>query len=270
VHDYDVALKLLLRAPGSVAMRELTGVAVENWLDVQLPKVQNLSVDLLGEARDGTLIHVELQSTNDPAMPLRMAEYCWGIYRLHGRFPRQLCLYVGEPPLRMVNELCGADVMFRYGLVDMRSLDGERLLESADIGDNVIAVLASLQDYREAVRRIVTRTARLPESPRERALRLLLTISGLRKLEEVVEREVQRMPIYIDIMENKVLGREYKRGLQEGLQEGERTIVRRLIERRFGPLPAWANEKLASKSTAELEDLGLRVLDANSLEELLP
>jgi hypothetical protein len=92
VHDYDVALKLLLRDPKSVAMRELTGVAVENWLDVQLPKVQNLSVGLLGEGRDGTLVHVELQSTNDATVPLRMAEYCWGIYRLLGWFPRQLCV----------------------------------------------------------------------------------------------------------------------------------------------------------------------------------
>jgi hypothetical protein len=166
----------------------------------------------------------------------------------------------------MANELCGPDVMFRYGLVDMRSLDGERLLESPDIGDNVIAILAGLQDYRDAVRRIVTRTARLPEAARERALRLLLTISGLRKLEEVVEREVERMPIYIDIMENKVLGREYKRGLQEG----ELTIVRRLLEKRFGSLPAWAEEKLIKKSSAELEEPSLRVLDANSLAELLP
>jgi hypothetical protein len=82
------------------------------------------------------------------------------------------------------------------------------------------------------------------------------------------------MPIFIDILENKVLGREYKRGLQEGrqegLREGELTILRRQIEKRFGAMPGWAEERLASQSPAELEELSVRVLDAQSLEDLLP
>ena len=77
------------------------------------------------------------------------------------------------------------------------------------------------------------------------------------------------MPLFIDIMDNKVLGREFKRGLQEGLLEGELTILRRLIEKRFGAIPSWAQERLAGRSTAELEELGVRVLDAESFEELL-
>jgi hypothetical protein len=100
-------------------------------------------------------------------------------------------------------------------------------------------------------------------------MRLLLTISGLRNLEEVVQQEVRKMPLYIDIMENKVLGPAYKRGLEEGEVKGELTILRRLVEKRFGPLPAWAEERLTAKSTTELEDLSLRVLDATTLDELL-
>jgi hypothetical protein len=42
---------------------------------------------LLGETADGSLLHIELQSTNDPAMPLRMAEYCLRVYRMLGKFP---------------------------------------------------------------------------------------------------------------------------------------------------------------------------------------
>lgn len=41
------------------------------------------------------------------------------------------------------------------------------------------------------------------------------------------------------------------------------------MEKRFGPLPKWAAEKLASLQTAELEELSVRVLDVNSVEELL-
>jgi len=77
------------------------------------------------------------------------------------------------------------------------------------------------------------------------------------------------MPIYIDILENKVLGREYKRGLQEGRQEGELRVLRRQIEKRFGPIPGWAEERLQTRSTPELDDVIERVLDARSLEDLL-
>src|SRR5437016_10847950 len=147
MQDYDVALKLLLRGSATVAVRELTGTTVENWLDAELPKVQNLRVDLLGETSDQTLIHMELQSANDAGMPLRMAEYCLGIYRLLGKFPRQLCLYVGEAPLRMDSELRGPAVSFRYEMIDIRSLDGDRLLESPEVGDNVIAILTRLRDH---------------------------------------------------------------------------------------------------------------------------
>jgi hypothetical protein len=62
MQEYDVALKLLLKGSASLTMRELTGTAVAKWLDVELPKVQNLRLDLLGETVDGGLIHLELQA----------------------------------------------------------------------------------------------------------------------------------------------------------------------------------------------------------------
>jgi len=139
MQEYDVTLKLLLQGSAKLTVRELTGTAVEKWLDVELPKVQNPRADLLGETAGGGLVHLELQSRNEATMPLRMAEYCLGVFRLFGQFPRQVLLYVGEAPLRMDSELRGPDVSFRYRLVDLRSLDGDRLLESAEVGDNVIA-----------------------------------------------------------------------------------------------------------------------------------
>jgi len=258
---YDVALKLLLQGPATLMMRELTGGSVEKWLDIELPKVRNLRMDLLGETSDGGLIHIELQSGNDAAMPLRMAEYCLGVYRLFGKIPRQVLLYVGEAPLRMESEIRGSDLFFHYRMIDIRQLDGDSLLESEETGDNVIAILARLRDHKAAIRKILGRIAHLPGSKRETALGQLLILAGLRRLEETVEREIQEMPVYIDISENKVLGPAFKKG--------ELAVIRRLIEKRFGPMPAWAEERLASRSTTELEDLSVCVQDAQSLEDLL-
>jgi predicted transposase YdaD len=93
------------------------------------------------------------------------------------------------------------------------------------------------------------------------------------------------MPIDLDIREHEVLGpliieaerRGYRKGREEGRQEarqegrrqGELIILRRQIVKRFGTLPAWAGEKLAAMPPSELEALIERILDAQSLEELM-
>jgi hypothetical protein len=265
MQEYDVALKLLLRGSAKLTIHELTGAVVESWVDADLPKVQNRRADLLGKTADGSLVHLELQSTNDSRMPLRMAEYCLGIFRLFGTFPHQVLLYVGEEPLRMDCELRGPGCWFRFESRDMRDLDGDRLLESPEVGDNVIAVLGRLRSENDAVRRIVERIAASTAAEREAALAQLLILSGLRRLEPTVEREVRKMPILKDIMDHQVLGREFKRGLLEG----ELTVLRRQIEKRFGAVPSWAEENLAARTKAEVEELSVRLFDVQSLEELL-
>ena len=133
----------------------------------------------------------------------------------------------------------------------------------------MIAILARLRDHKEAVRKIVKRLAGLAATEREIALGQLMILAGLRHLSRTVEQETRKMPIHINILENEVLGPVFQRGLEEGRQEGELTILRRLIEKRFGALPGWASEKLAALPASELEGLSERVLDAGSVEELL-
>jgi hypothetical protein len=130
-------------------------------------------------------------------------------------------------------------------------------------------VLARLKDRQTAVSRVVRRIAGLETTGRERALRQLMILAGLRRLEETVEREIKRMPVLLDILDHKVLGREFKRGKAEGVQEGEQTVLRRMMAKRFGEIPGWAEEALTSKSAAELEALCERLLDVTSIEELL-
>lgn len=81
------------------------------------------------------------------------------------------------------------------------------------------------------------------------------------------------MPIDLDIREHEVLGPMFKeaelQGELKGELKGELNVLRRLIGRRFGAIPAWADEWLAGRSTAELEELSERLLDARGLEELL-
>jgi hypothetical protein len=137
MQEYDVALKRILTRPGSMLLTALTGSQSLRWLNVEVPKVNNLRVDLLGESPDRDLIHIEVQSRNEKDFPMRMGEYSFGVGLRYGRLPRQVALYVGAEPLRMKNEIAGPGGTFRFHLVDIRDLDGELLLASDNPGDNV-------------------------------------------------------------------------------------------------------------------------------------
>jgi len=92
------------------------------------------------------------------------------------------------------------------------------------------------------------------------------------------------MPIMHDIMDHEIIGPAIRQGLQQGMQQGLAegrqqglqqgkqqegiSILRRQIEKRFGPLAPALEERLSGLSIAELEDLPLRVLDAQSVNDL--
>ena len=122
---YDTAFKLTLQHV-DVAMQELVGSAITNWMNVEFPQIRSQRADLLGETKAGELVHIELQSGNTKKniMAIRMLEYGLAALRKHDRYPTQVCLYVGEKPARMRTELRAAHLEYSYWLVDIRDLDG--------------------------------------------------------------------------------------------------------------------------------------------------
>ncbi len=289
MQTFDVVLKLLFEQSRQM-LSQLTGSPIESWLPIELPRLQNQRVDLLGRVSSGNLLQLEFQSTNDPTMPLRMAEYSLGVYRLHNEFPRQIVLYVGRESMQMSDRLEWHAGSFTYRLIDLREIDSQPLLASPDTSDNVLSILTRFSNQRRAVEQVLAKVALEKDLDRRGFyLQALLVLAGLRGLEEEVEKEARKMPVFYDILDNKVLGREYKRGHQEGRresqeearqeglqegrrqghQEGERLLLRRMIEKRFGVLPDWASERLAQLSEQDLPDVGLRLSGAQSLEQLL-
>jgi hypothetical protein len=244
MHEYDVAFKLILQQSVDVAIREIAGTTIARWLNVELPEVRNTRVDLLGETEGGDLIHIELQSTNDPTMPLRMAEYGLRVFRLFGKFPRQILVYVGDAPLRMADKLLGPSLEYSYRIVDVRDFNGERLLESPKVGDNTVPILTTLPDRRASIHRVVRRIAGLGPGERETAPMRLLILAGLRRLSGMVEEEARQMPILNDILEHEVIGREYRKG--------ELNLLLRQIEKRSGTIPKPAPERLSGLSIKNL------------------
>ena len=138
MHEYDIALKSVIRRLSGPALQALTGFAIQRWHNVELPEVRALRVDMVGETVDGSLVQLELQSTNDGDMALRMAEYALAVYRHFRQFPRQIVLYVGKAPLGMTAIIASHSLGFRFRLVDIRELDGAALLAGGSAEANVI------------------------------------------------------------------------------------------------------------------------------------
>ncbi|MBF0260735.1 MAG: Rpn family recombination-promoting nuclease/putative transposase [Magnetococcales bacterium] len=57
-------------------------------------------------------------------------------------------------------------------------------------------------------------------------------------------------------------------GRQEGRQEGEAAMLLRQLYRRFGMVPDWVGEKVSQADSQALEAWSLRILDAQSLDEI--
>jgi len=60
-----------------------------------------------------------------------------------------------------------------------------------------------------------------------------------------------------------------ERGREEGREDGERELLTRLLVRRFGPLDNQAAERLRHATRADLEHWGDRLLEAQTLEDVL-
>lgn len=80
-----------------------------------------------------------------------------------------------------------------------------------------------------------------PHPQRGDALAKLQVTSGLRRLHNDLRQEMTHMPLLDDLMEKQ--GREMEAA----------GFLRQILEHRFGPLPEWAAERLASLPADRLE-----------------
>ncbi len=201
-----------------------------------------------------------------------MLNYLVAIEHKYERVPRQLVLYVGEAPMKMQNRIVASGLSFEVKMVDIRSVDGRPLLESNSLEDNLVSILARQPDTRRAVSRILEKIAVSSPEHRAEALQEVFLLARLRSLGDFVLGETRSMPILADIMDHDYLGpmirRERAEGETAGIARGERTVLQKLLSKRFGTPPEWASQRISKLGTEQLEDLAVRLLDAKSLEKL--
>jgi hypothetical protein len=275
--NHDGVLKDLLQVDRPIFLDRITGgIPVTQFLNVELPKVLERRLDLVMQLADRSILHVELQASNDRDIAFREGVYCFLVGQLHrGCRIRQTVLYVGRPKMRMPAGVDLGDTTGKFNLMDIREMDAGDLLTRGKPADYVLAMLAGGGDGR--IREIVRKIAGLGGPLRERALAQLMVLSGLRGLPARVQWEMKDMGVVIDIRKNPVLMRWQKeflaegiqKGREEGREEGRALILTDQLRAKFGPVPKWASERIKRASSQELSQWARKVLTAGSLEGVL-
>ncbi len=59
-----------------------------------------------------------------------------------------------------------------------------------------------------------------------------------------------------------------QQGMQQGEIKGERTLLKRLLEKRFGSVPSRYLEKIESADAGRLLDIGDKIIEAKTLDDV--
>lgn len=276
---HDALLKSILESLANRLVPHLLGARPVEPLNVEFSSVRRRLPDFVSRLNDGRILHLEIQASNDARMPHRMLEY-WLLLR--NRYPEseivQAVLYVGNPRLTMIGGFAYTALHYTYSLHDIREIDPEVFLNSPLPTERVLAVLCRNPNPLETVRAILKSWSGAPKNEWADLNQKLMLISGLRDLEQAVTEEARKMPLTIDIIKNNKVVQEwmrkghaegFERGREEGREEGQLTVLRRQIERKFGRVPRWAENRLKSATLAQIDDWSLRILDAPTLKDML-
>jgi predicted transposase YdaD len=273
--EFDATLKEFFQQQPTSLLSELTGgLPVVEFLNVELPSVQERRLDLVLLLANETLLHIELQSSNDRDMGLRMLEYYVLLWRRYRKPLKQVVVYVGQPRMRMIESLEMEALRFSFALRDIREWRAKDLLSSSMFGDQVLAILGGTDDPRTVIRGVLERISKMVPERRERALRYMLNLAGLRKFGIILEEEVARMGVTVDWSQYTAVREMVTRGKAEGKAEGEvrgvRDALLMVLEKRFGPIPVWAQQKIEKATKQKAMAWLVKAGDAAELTDLIP
>jgi len=230
-HKFDHMLRDNIKETVQAAASTLFGLEVIRFQIVdtietvtQKRETDFMSIVTLAEGLD-ELLHVEFQTTDDPDMVFRMRNY-WSLYQDRYRLPmQQYVVYIGEKPSAMATKLRQAIPReaqdYRYHLLELRTFDYEKLLESEVPEAIVLAVLANYnsKSSKQVIEQIVKSLQRCASSTTllQKYLRQLNHFSGLRNLDQQTKQIIEAMPIEYDYTQHVL----YKDGEVEGLNKSK-------------------------------------------------
>ena len=254
--------------------------------------------------RDGSEVYLylllEFQSQPDPWMALRVLVYTGLLYqhlvREHRLAPNSklppvfpLVLYNGDARWNaaqdmkeLINLRAGTPLWSYQPTIRYYLIDESRYPEGKP--GSLVGVLFQIENCRslDELKPVIKQLAdqwqdQIPPSLRRAFVSWIyrvvapgrsveLTSSNFEDFSEVQVMLATRMQQWEQELIEKGVERGVEKGIERGMVIGEAEFLRRQLNRRFGALPAWVDARLEAADRDALEQWGIRVLDATTLE----
>lgn len=240
-----------------------------------------------------TLIHAEIQGSGEADLPARMFGYHIRLREKHPQHPLVSLAVLTHrhhsPRIRSQTytyEHWGCSLTFTFPVVNLESWRSRiaELLELAPVNPFAVVVLAQLEanaNHPDALR-LVRKEALVRRLydwgfSRHQIVSLFNILDAMLVLSESMEAhfvdavskiEEERQMTYVNTIERVALRRERQEGLKEGLQKGVAEVLTALVTQKFGPLPDWAQARMAEADEATLNRWTLKILDAKRIEDV--
>ena len=219
----------------------------------------------------GRILHIELQSDNDPRIHWRCLAYYAAIREMWPDAKvTQVVVYVGDSTMTMSSSVEDERLNFGFDIINIKSIPASRFLSSPNEGERMLAMLAASEDSRSTIRSILESWSGLPRKTLRRLVEQLAVLSQLRNCDRIVKEERDRMPIHIDITQNAFYkeGEEHgeARGALQGALQGKAEVITRVLEARFGPLSRTVKARIAKADLEQLDRWSDLVATAPTLE----
>jgi hypothetical protein len=244
-------------------------------------------VTLLDGTEQWVYLHLEVQG--QPASDFAQRMFIYN-YRLYDRYCRPIASFAvladknaGWKPGGFDLEQLGCTHRFRFPVVKL--LDFADRLEALEADANPFALITAAHLYtartrhdpqaRYGFKRRLVRLLYRHGWDRQRILDLFAVIDWMMRLPDPLEQalwneiqtiEGERKMAYVTSVERLAVQRGLQQGEEKGRVEGQAELVARLLTKRFGPLSAETQARLAQATSDQLERWGERLLDADSLE----
>ena len=261
-------------APGDDV--KITPVRQEQLKERLDDRFRELDVPLLVEWRDGrreaVLFAVEQETEPRRFSPHRLAHYCLDLAQMFDTdrvVP--VAIFLRDAKAAPASLALGTELetylRFKYLACRLTETPYERWRDSGNV-----AALVNLLNMRVPTEHRVdayaaaVRGLEEVETDADKKAKYMEFIEVYARLSEDEKRRFES-----DYAEEKAvmtgfIQRAREEGMERGVLRGERALLERLIQRRFGPLPTAAAERLGRASADDLEAWADNVLDADTLD----
>jgi len=290
INLFDRVLKILGRHYAEAFMKlafpnqELQLVGTLENVELTLPDRRIDFLHRLKVLDDEYLLHFEFQLEHKTDYPRDVFTYSGELTDQHKKPVISIVLYLERREAEIPHEYVvkiGEVVIHRFTYPVLKLWDYEEQIRSGELREFAPLLVMLAKEKTEAVLRQEKELILQETDPQKRADSLATAVMiasryfDIDRLWDFFSEEVEQMrqsgfiTDWIEEAEAKASERGLQRGLQQGLQQGKQALILRLLRAKFGRLPKSVKERIfGMASEKELEQLGLRILTAKSLEEM--